>query len=80
MRTYFLCVTDTPAVTAAAPELIITSGMRTQPLHEYSWQHTIVEAPAFTSDVPSTLSGRDAAAGLRGPGGRRGGGGPHHEG
>lgn len=33
----FSSLTDTPAVTAAAPTLIITSQMRMQPLHVYSW-------------------------------------------
>lgn len=33
----FSSLTDTPAVTAAAPKLIITSQMRMQPLHVYSW-------------------------------------------
>ncbi len=36
----FSSLTDTPAVTAAAPKLIITSQMRMQPLHVYSWHRT----------------------------------------
>lgn len=38
LNVFSLSLTDAPAATAAAPELIITSGMRMQPLHEFSWQ------------------------------------------
>lgn len=85
----FSSLTDTPAVTAAAPKLIITSQMRMQPLHEYSWHRT--DMRRFNIQFSThmlihmdfvllcCLSGRGAAAGLRGPGGRSGCGDSDHE-
>lgn len=72
---YFLSLTDAPAVTAAVPELIITSGMRMQPLHEYSWQQIHLTCS------PNSLfcwSGGGVAEGICGPGGRSGGGRTNH--
>lgn len=71
LNVFSLSLTDAPAVTAAVPELIITSGMRMQPLHEYSWQRIHLTCS------PNSLfcwSGQGVAAGIRGPGGRSGGG------
>lgn len=71
----FLSLTDTPAVAAAAPELIITS-----PLHVYSCR-SIHARVCIDIDSVSFCgpSGRAAAAGLRGSGARSGRGDADHE-
>lgn len=88
LNVFFL--SDTPAVTAAAPELIITSQMRMQPLHEYSWHRTNARSLNIHFSTHMyflvalilfcCLTGRGAAAGLRGPGAQSGCGDTDHEG